>query len=224
MSQNVGAGDSLTVYGGGVLRDANLSNIRVAQFDLVPRDSIGTLVRTAIPGGIAVRVGHDIPVFENCDFTGLNAKFSPWIARFINCRFAGVNIRGSLMQAHFVDCFFSGTWEANFTSESAPEDPARHVLVQGNDMRDLVGMDFFGVPLAVNRLERPGGNLVLTRADVGKQEISMLLRSHEDGRRLLDRLVRDSGNADWVLIDHTVVDEEFWRQLQFLLGPRTPNP
>jgi hypothetical protein len=194
--------DSLTVRGGGILVGADLTNIAVEDLHVLLDDSIGALARRLLPSTLVTKVGRDIPVFDECDFSGLRGWFEPGIARFRRCRFLGVNVRGQLMQAHFIDCQFSGTWEANFTTEAAREDPASRVVISGNDFRALSGMDFFGVPESANALDTSGDHLVLRREHLADPAVRAVLTGVESGRRHIDRL--DKGGEDWILLEREV--------------------
>ncbi|MFW5469771.1 hypothetical protein ACOCJ4_06975 [Knoellia sp. CPCC 206435] len=133
-----------------------------------------------------MKVGRDIPVFEDCDFSGLRGWFEPGIAQFHRCRFLDVNVRGQLMRAHFVGCQFSGTWEANFTTEAAREDPASRVVISGNDFRGLRGMDFFGVPEGANELDTAGDHLVLRKRHLIDPAVRDVLAGMESGWSHID--------------------------------------
>ena len=194
--------DSLVVRGGGILVGADLANIAAEETHLLLDDSLGALVRRLLPAELVTRVGRDIPVFEECDFSGLRGWLEPGIARFHRCRFMDVNVRGQLMRAHFTDCQFSGTWEASFTTEAAPEDPAAYVEISGNDFRALRGMDFFGVPESANELDTSGDHLVLRREHLARPAIRAVLTLSESGWRHIERL--EKGGDAWVVLEREV--------------------
>lgn len=194
--------DSLTVRGGGILIGADLANLAVEDLHLLLGDSVSSLARRMLPSTWVTKVGRDIPVFEECDFSGLRGWFEPGMARFRRCRFLGVNVRGQLMQAHFIDCHFSGTWEANFTTEARREDPAPRVVISGNDFRAIRGMDFFGVPESANALDTSGDHLVLRRGHLADPAVRTVLTGLESGWRHIDRL--EKGGEDWILLERKV--------------------
>jgi hypothetical protein len=207
------ASDSLTIRGGGVLERASLTNIAASDIQIVPTESPASTIRAALPAKWFTRVGRDIPVFRDCDFSGVHGWFEPGIARFYRCRFSDAQVRGQLMQAHFVECIFSGTWDANFTTEAAPQDPASRAVVSGNDFRALRGMDFFGVPRGVNLLDTGGIHLVLTREHLANAVVAGMLAATPSGQRLIERLER--GTDDWVLVEEgTSMAAPEWRALR----------
>lgn len=208
--------DSLVVRGGGILVGANLANIAAEGTHVLLDDSLGALVRRLLPAKLVTKVGRDIPVFEECDFTGLRGWFEPGIARFNRCRFLDVNVRGQLMQAHFLDCVFSGTWEANFTAEAAEEDPASRVAISGNDFRALRGMDFYGVPEGANELDASGDHLVLRKGHLRDPVVRDVLAGMESGWRHIERL--EEGGDDWVLLERgAAMPSSEWQALQTVL-------
>lgn len=210
--------DSLVIRGGGILVGANLANIAVEGTHLLLDDSLGAFVRTLLPAKLVTKVGRDVPVFEECDFTGLRGWFEPGIARFHRCRFLDVNVGGQLMQAHFVDCQFSGSWEANFTAQAAREDPALRVVISGNDFRALRGMDFFGVPEGANELDVSGDHLVLRKAQLTDPVVRDLVAGMESGWRHIERL--EKGGDDWVLLEkRAALPSSEWQALRTVLGP-----
>lgn len=194
--------DSLIVRGGGILVGADLANIAAEDTHLLLGDSIGALVRRLLPSTLVTKVGRDIPVFEECDFSGLRGWFEPGIARFHRCRFLDVNVRGQLMQAHFIDCQFSGTWDANFTTKAAREDPASRAVISGNDFRALRGMDFFGVPESANELDTSGDHLVLRKKHLADPAVRDVLAGLGSGWRHIDRL--EKGGDSWILLEREV--------------------
>lgn len=209
--------DSLVIRGGGILVGANLANIAAEGTHLLLDDSLGALVRRLLPAKLVTKVGRDIPVFEECDFSGLRGWFEPGIAQFHRCRFLDVNVRGQLMQAHFVDCQFSGTWEANFTAEAAGEDPASRVVISGNDFRALRGMDFFGVPEGANEFDVSGDHLVLRKGQLTDPVVRDVLAGMESGWRHIERV--ENGGDDWVLLERgAALPSPEWQALRTVLG------
>ena len=179
-------------------------------------ESFGALLRAALPARLFVKVGRDISIFNDCDFSGLRTWFNPGVARFYRCHFFGVEVRGALLQAHFVDCDFSGSWEANFTSEAPPEDPASRVNVSGNDFRGLRDMDFFGVPRDANLFDTAGAHLIVRRSHLADPAVMHTLRTTPDGASVFQRL--QLGQEDWVLMQQgSSLTASDWDALQAVI-------
>jgi hypothetical protein len=207
----------VVVEGGGVVRGADLRNWKVAwlRFDEEPSLLREVLPRPLKPG----RVGRDIPLFVDCDFSGLTCPaFDPGITRFVRCRFEDVDVRLDLgtAHAHFTDCKFSGRWDGNFDARPDSRDPARRVVVRGNDFtgcRELAVQG--GVDRTANTFDATI-HLVLWRGHVNWSRIRAIA---EDDIYLRDvvRSIEGRGpfglEQDWYVLNRDLVADDLWTRL-----------
>lgn len=195
--------DTVVIRGGCSIRGLDFTNWVCREVIFLPAVSP---LRAALPRSLSrLKAGVDIPVFEDCDFSGMRTRLEPWVSRFKRCVFDDVSVSGALMEAHFVDCTFSGLWEANFTAEANPLDPERVVEIRGNDMRRLTGMSFFGgVPLDANTLDEGGAHLIVRRQDLASREVLEVLERFERGRSAIEAL-RLVEQQSWVLLDPDLI-------------------
>ncbi|GAB4082111.1 hypothetical protein GCU67_19545 [Modestobacter muralis] len=210
------------VRGGGVVQGVDLSGWTTPWLRFA--DATG-LLDEVLPRPLKPsRVGKQIPVFVDCDFSGLTcARFDPGIARFVRCSFEDTQVAANLgkFSAHFEDCRFSGTWEANFDTEPARRDPARRVSIRGNDFTGCSGFAVQGgVPRQANTFD-PDLHVVLWRGGPGwdlavrlaRQDVS--LGNHVTSMQGLGPFYL---RQDWVVLDQESVDGESWRQLHEASG------
>jgi hypothetical protein len=208
----------IRVEGGGVVRGVDLSNWNAARLLFAEAPSLlrEVLPRPLKPG----RVGRDIPLFIECDFSGLTCPaFDPGIARFLRCRFENVSLKLNLgaVRAHFEDCVFSGRWEGNFDARPDLRDPAKRVLVRGNDFTGCREMGLQGgIDRTANRLD-PSLHLILWRGDPNWKRIRELaeedtylrsVASSVEGRGPLDL------GQDWTLLHRELITDELWARLR----------
>ena len=212
----------VSVEGGGLVRGADLSNWQASWLVFAEAASLlrEVLPRPLKPG----RVGHDIPLFVECDFSGLTCPaFDPGIARFVRCRFENVNVKLNLgtAHAHFEDCIFSGRWEGNFDARPDSRDPARRVVIRGND---FTGCREFRLQGGVDRRANtfdPSLHLVLWRGDPKWEYIRGIAEqdsylgnvvSSIEGRGPLDL------GQDWEVLDRDLVTDDVWTRLRQVVG------
>lgn len=211
-------GGEVRVEGGGVVRGADLSNWKVSWLLFAEATSLlsDLLPRPLKPG----RVGREIPLLVECDFGGLACPaFDPGIARFVRCRFEDVNVELNLgsVHAHFEDCTFSGRWDGNLDARPDLRDPAKRVIVRGNDFTGCRG---FGLQGGVDRTANtfdPSIHLVLWRGDPNWGRIrqiaeeDVLLRnvvSSIEGRGPFDL------GQDWEVLNRELFADDMWTRLR----------
>lgn len=212
----------VTVEGGGVIRGADLSNWQVSWLLFAEAPSLlrDVLPRPLKPG----RVGRDIPLFVECDFSGLTCPaFDPGIARFIQCRFENVDVKLNLgtAHAHFEDCVFSGRWDGNFDARPDTRDPAERVAIRGND---FTGCREFSLQGGVDRTANtfdPSLHLVLWQGDPNWEHIREI--AEQDG--FLQSVVSSiEGHGpiglgqDWGVLNREMVAEDVWTRLCRVVG------
>jgi hypothetical protein len=208
----------VSVEGGGVIRGADLSNWQVSWLVFAEAASLlrEVLPRPLKPG----RVGRDIPLFVECDFSGLTCfAFDPGIARFVRCRFENVNVKLNLgtAHAHFEDCNFSGRWEGNFDARPDARDPAKHVVIRGND---FTGCREFSLQGGVDRTANtfdPSVQLVLWRGDPNWEHIRGI--AEQDGfLRNVVSSIEGHGpfnlEQDWQVLNREMVAGDVWTRLR----------
>lgn len=212
----------VTVEGGGVIHGADLSNWQVSWLLFVEAPSLlrEVLPRPLKPG----RVGRDIPLFVECDFSGLTCPaFDPGIARFVRCRFENVNVKLNLgtAHAHFEDCNFSGRWEGNFDARPGTRDPAKRVVIRGND---FTGCREFSLQGGVDRTANifdPSLHLVLWQGDPNWEHIRGI--AEQDGfLRNVVSSIEGHGpiglGQDWEVLNREMVAEDVWTRLCQVVG------
>ena len=165
-------------------------------------------------------------MLEDCDLSGLRCRwFDPGLVRFRRCRFLDVRVQVVLGAAHFEDCVFSGEWDGTFTARPLDRDPARRVVVAGNDMRALGGMGFAGgVAVGANDLD-PERHLVLRVGGPGWDEAVRLAR---EGGAVGDRLAVLVGSLqgqgplgleqDWAVLHRADLPSGVWSRLSGAAG------
>lgn len=209
---------AVDVEGGSVVRGADLSGWRVSWLRFVERAGLlrDVLPRPLKPG----RVGRDIALFVECDFSGMACPaFDPGIARFVRCSFEDVDVTLNLGTAHapFEDCVFSGRWVGNFDARPDGRDPARRVVVRGND---FTGCREFGLQGGVDRSANsfdPSRHLVLWRGEPGWEQVREIAET--DGLlRVVVSSIEGRGpiglGQDWWLLDRELVADDVWARLR----------
>ena len=212
----------VTVDGGGVVSGADLSNWRVSGLFLLDATSGWNEVipRPAKRG----RVGRELPLFVDCDLSGLTCPaFDPGIARFVRCRFENVDIElnAGTAHAHFEDCVFSGRWEGNFDARPDTRDPAKRVVIRGNDFTGCREIRLQG---GVDRLANtfdPALHLVLWRGDPNWHRIRDIAEE-DDLLRAVVSSIEGQGpldlGQDWELLNRDSVADDLWLRLRQLSG------
>ena len=206
------------VRGGGVVQGVDLSGWTTSWLRF--SDSTGLLDEVLPRRFKPSRVGKQVPVFVDCDFSGLTCPaFDPGIARFVRCRFEDTRVVANLgaLSAHFEDCRFSGTWEANFDADPAARDPARRVSIRGNDFTGCSGFAVQGgVPRQANTFD-PDLHVVLWRGGPG-WDLAERLAPQDVSLGNYVTSVQGLGpfhlRQDWVVLQEESVDEESWHQLR----------
>ena len=212
----------VSVEGGGVIRGADLSNWKVSWLVFAEAASLlrEVLPRPLKPG----RVGRDIPLFVECDLSGLTCPaFDPGIARFVRCRFENVNVKINLgtTHAHFEDCDFSGRWEGNFDARPDARDTAKRVVIRGNDFAGCRGFSLQGgVDRAANTFD-PSVQLVLWRGDPNWERIRGI--AEQDGfLRNVVSSIEGHGpfdlEQDWEVLNREMVADDVWTRLRQVAG------
>lgn len=218
LQAGVTPGGVVRVEGGGVVRGADLTGWTVSWLLL---DDRTTLLDEVLPRPLKRgRAGRQIPLFVDCDFGGLTCRaFDPGIARFVRCRFEDVDVGLTLgtASAHFEDCVFSGRWEGNLDARPDVRDPARRVVVRGNDFTGCRGIGLQGgVDRTANTFDR-SLHLVLWRGDPGWPRI----REIAGADPFLTNVVTSiEGNGpfglgqDWAVLDRDLVEDDLWTRLR----------
>jgi hypothetical protein len=213
-------GGEVRVEGGGLVRGADLSNWKVSWLFFAEATTLlsSLLPRPLKPG----RVGRGIPLFVECDFSGLTCPaFDPVIARFVRCRFESVNIELNVgtAHAHFEDCTFSGQWDGNSDARPHSLDPAERVTVRGNDFTGCRGIGLQGgVDRTANSFDL-SLHLVLWRGDPNWGQIREI--ADEDGH-LRNVVSSFEGHGlfgfgqDWVVLNREHVAGDLWTRLRQL--------
>jgi hypothetical protein len=210
-------GDVLVV-GGGVVRGADLSGWEASWLSFT--DATGLLSemlpRPLKPG----RVGREIPLFVDCDFSGLRCRaFEPGIARFVRCTFVDVDVKANVgaTAAHFEGCRFSGVWEGNFDARPANHDPARRVRVSGND---FTGCGAFSMQGGVGRDDNTFDtalHVVLERGGPGWASVQRMAEEDLHLRHVVTSLQGQGPfhlGQDWAVVDQGDWPDDLWQRLR----------
>ncbi len=212
----------VVVEGAGVLRSLDFTGWNTDELILSDRTGLWSeiLPRPLKPA----RAGRDIPLFMNCDFSGMSCSaFNPGIARFVGCRFIDVRIEVALgtMRAHFEECRFTGTWEGNFDARPATRDPAPRVSVRGNS---FVGCTGFGLQGGIARSDNtfdPLRHVIIERGGRGWEGVCTLARHDVDLAALVSSLEgRGPFNTgqDWLLVEKGHWSDDLWARLREATG------
>lgn len=213
------------VIGGGIVRDADLSNWRTSWLSF--GDATGQL-NEMLPRPLKRgSVGREIPLLVDCDLTGLQCRsFDPGITRFLRCKFdaAAVKANVGIIHAHFEDCTFSGRWEVNFDARPATRDPAKQVVVQGNDFTGCTEFSMQGgIPRVKNTLD-PSLHVVVWRGSGRWAEIRGIAQEDPYLRNMVTSIEGRGpfGLAqDWGIIERGWVADDLWLRLRAMVNSDT---